>query len=193
MTPPDTSEPDGPRFAIPLWVWGATLVALIFFALTLWQAQKLQRQLTELQVQMRLEQGRKETLEAQRREMDQIRALLSAPETRAVQVKHAAEFAIPFKLFWNEELGVLVTAQNFHAPMSGPVFRLWIVPKKGSAISAGYIQPDANGNVMKLLRPAASIHIDDVTALMIAGESRGGSQQPTRSPFWVGVISQIPN
>jgi len=170
-------------------VWVATLAAILIFAATLWQAKKLRGQLTELQVQMRAEQGRKETLEAQRREMDQIRALLAAPETRAVQVKHAAEFAKPFKLFWNEELGILVTAQNFHAPMSGPVFQLWIVPKKGSPISAGVFRPEANGTVVKLMRPAAPIRMKDAAALTITVEPAGGSLQPTSESHWMGRIT----
>lgn len=193
MTHPPTTEPNGPRFTVPVWVWGVTLAALLFFALTLWQAQKLQRQLAELQLQMRLEQGRKETLEAQRREMDQIRALLAAPETRAVQLKPAAVDARPFKIFWNEELGLLVTAQNVRALPAGRVFQLWILPKKGSAISAGVFQPDANGTVLRLLRSAVSIRTYDAAGLMVTVEPGGGSPQPTRTPSWVGLISQKPN
>lgn len=188
MTQPPTIEPNGPRFTIPLWVWGVTLAALLFFALTLWQAQKLQRQLAELQLQMRLEQGRKETLEAQRWEMDQIHALLAAPETRAVQLKPSAVDAKPCKIFWNEELGLLVTAQNVSALPAGRVFQLWILPKKGSAISAGVFQPDANGTVLKLLRPTASIRMQDTAGLMTTVEPGGGSSQPSGEPAWAARI-----
>jgi hypothetical protein len=189
VTQPDTSEPDGPRFAIPLWVWVVTLAALFFFALTLWQTQKLQRQLTELQLQMRLEQGRKETLEAQRREMDQIRALLAAPETRAVQVKPVSGAIPVFKIFWNEGIGLLVTAQEVPAIPAGRVLQLWIVPKKGSPLSAGIFQPEANGTVLKLTRPAAPIRMKDADALTITVEPAGGSPQPTSTPAWVGLIT----
>jgi hypothetical protein len=189
VTPPDISESDGPRFAIPLWVWVATLVALIFFALTLWQAQKLQRQLTELQVQMRLEQGRKETLAAQRQEMDQIRALLAAPETRAVQVKPVSGEIPFFKIFWNEGIGLLATAQDVPAIPAGRVLQLWIVPKKGSPISAGIFQPEANGTVLKRMRPAAHIRVKDAAALTVTVEPAGGSPQPTSEPRWMGRIN----
>jgi hypothetical protein len=193
VTEPPSTEPSVPRFTIPLWVWVLTLAALLFFALTLWQAQKLQRQLAELQLQMRLEQGRKETLEAQRREMDEIRALLAAPETRAVQLKPAAVEATPFKIFWNEALGILVTAQNVRALPAGRVFQLWILPKKGSAISAGVFQPDANGTLLTLLRPAAPIRMHNAAGLMITVEPDGGSLQPDSEPSWVGKITQKPN
>lgn len=189
MSEPSTNEPNGPRIAIPLWVWGVTLAALLFFALNLWQAQKLQQQLADLQIQMRLERGRKQSLEAQRKEMDQIRALLAAPETRAVQLKSAAVDARPFKLFWNEEFGLLLTAQNVHALPAGRVFQLWVLPKQGSAISAGVFQPDANGTVLKLLRPAASIRMHEATGLMITVEPGGGSLQPSSEPSWAGKIS----
>lgn len=193
MAQPDTSEPNGPRFAVPLWVWVATLAALFFFAFSLWQAQKLQRQLTELQVQMRLEQGRKKTLEAQRREMGQVRALLAAPETRAVQLKPVSGEKPFFTISWNAGIGLLVTAQDVPAIPAGRVLQLWIVPKKGSPISAGVFRPEENGTVLKLLRPAASIHSDDVVALIISREPSGGSPHPTGMPLWVGVISQKPN
>jgi hypothetical protein len=186
---PDTTEPNGPRFKIPLWAWGATLAACLFFAWTLWQAQKLQRQLTELQLQIHLEQGRKEALEAQRREMDQIRALLAAPETRAVQLKSAAAEVSLFKLFWNDELGTLVTAQKVTALPAGRVLQLWILPKKGNPIGAGIFQPESNGTVLKLMRPAAPIRIRDVVALTITLEPLGGSPQPTSEPSWGGNIN----
>ena len=189
MTPPDTSEPNGQRFAIPLWVWGATLAALFFFAWSLWQAQKLQRQLTDLQVQMRLEQGRKEKLEVQRREIEQIRALLAAPETRAVQVKLASAETSGFKIFWNEETGLLVTAQDVPDIPAGRVLQLWIVPKQGTPISAGIFQPEANGTVLKLTRPAAPIRMKDAAALTITVEPAGGSPQPTVEPQWIGRIN----
>jgi hypothetical protein len=189
VTPPDTTEPHVPRFAIPLWVWAATLAALLFFAWTLWQAQKLQRQLTELQVQMRLEQGRKETLAAQRREMDQIRALLAAPETHTVQVKPVSAATPSFKILWNEEIGLLVTAQAVPAIPDGRVLQLWIVPKKGSAISAGVFQPEANGTVMKLMRSGAPIRVKDAAALTVTIEPAVGSPQPTSEPQWLGRVN----
>jgi hypothetical protein len=189
VTQPDTSEPDGPRFAIPLWVWGATLAALFFFALTLWQAQKLQRQLTELQLQMRLEQGRKESLEAQRREMNQIRALLAAPETRALQMKPVSLRMSSFTIFWNEGIGLLVTAHDVPAIPAGRVLQLWIVPKNGNAISAGTFQPEANRIVLKLTRPAAPIRMKDAAALTVTLEPAGGSPQPTSEPRWMRRIT----
>ena len=170
-------------------MWAATVAAIVIFAATLWQAKKLRGQLTELQVQMQLEKGRKETLEAQRREMEQVRALLAAPETRAVHVKPASEENMLFKIFWNEEIGLLVTAQDVPAIPAGRVLQLWIVPKKGSPISGGVFRPEANGTVLKLTRPAAPIRMKDIDALTITVEPAGGSPRPTSDPHWVGRIS----
>ncbi len=188
MTPQDTSEPNAPRLTISLWMWGATLAALFFFAWTLWQAQKLQRQLTELQVQMRLEQGRRETLEGQRREMDQIRALLAAPETRALLMKPTSVQMPSVKIFWNEGIGLLITAQDMPTTPTGHVLQLWIVPKKGNPIRAGTFQSDANRAVLKLLRPAVPLRMKDAAALTVTVEPAGGSPQPTSEPQWMGRI-----
>lgn len=190
MTNPDTKETGGPRFTIPLWAWGVAFAALLFFTLTLWQAQKLQRKLTDLQLLVRLEQNRKAALEAQREEMGQIRALLAAPETRTVQLKAAGVAAPPFKIFWNAELGVLVTAQGVSAIPADRVLQLWILPKKGSPVSAGVFQPEANGSILKLTRAAAPIRIKDAAALKVTVEPRGGSAQPTTKPAWEGPITK---
>lgn len=189
MTNTDNNETGGPRFTIPLWAWAAALAALLFFAFTIWQAQKLQRQLTELQSQMRVEQGRKQALEAQRQEIDQIRALLAAPETRTVQLKAAGGVAPPFKIFWNEQMGVLVTAQSVPAIPADRAFQLWVLPKQGSPVSAGVFQPEANGSILKLIRVAAPFRIKETAALMVTVEPRGGSAQPTTKPAWVGPIT----
>ncbi|MBI3483836.1 MAG: anti-sigma factor [Acidobacteria bacterium] len=188
MPQPDTSEPNGPRFMIPLWAWGAALAACLFFALTLWQAQKLQRQLTALQLQMRLEQGRRESLEAQRREMEQIRAILAAPDSRALRVTPVSEKMPTFKIFWNEGIGLLVTAQGVPAIPAGRVLQLWILPKKGSPVSAGIFQPEASGAVLKLTRPAAPMRVKDAAALTVTVEPAGGSTQPTSKPAWLGPM-----
>ena len=184
MTQPDTSEPNGPRFAIPIWVWVATVAALLIFAATLWQAKKLRGQLTEMQVQMRGEQGRKETLEAQRQEMDQIRELLASPETQTVQLTPVSGLIPPLKIFWNDQLGLLATAQDVHALSEGLGFQCWILPKKGNSISAGVFLPDANGTVLKLLKPSTPVLMKDAAKLTVTIEPGNGSSQPTSVPVW---------
>lgn len=188
MNNPDTDEQQEPRFRIPLWAWASAIIAVLFFALTLWQAQKLQRSLVELQLQVRLEQNRKEQLEAQKREMDQIRALLASPETHAVQLKAAAAGAPPFKVFWNDEIGLLVTAQNVPATPPNRVLQLWILLKNGSPVSSGNFQPEVNGSVLKLSRATSPIRIRDSAALMITEEPAGGSSQPSSKPMWAATI-----
>ncbi len=188
MTFPNNSEPDAPRFTVPLWMWAAAAAVILFFAMTHWQAQKLQRQLAELQLQMSLEKGRKESLEAQRQEMDQIRALLAAPETREVLLKPISAEKPLIKILWNEEIGLLLMAQNVPATPAGRVLQFWVVPKKGNAISGGTLQPGANGSVLRMMRPAKPIRIKDALALTITIEPAPGSRQPTSMPAWAVTI-----
>jgi anti-sigma-K factor RskA len=185
----DTSEPQEPRIRIPPWAWAAAIVAVLFFALNLWQARKMQQQLSELKLQTFREVYRKNQLERQKYELDQIRALLAAPETSVLVMRPASEEMPPFKLFWNEEIGLLVTSQHVPVLPAGRMLQLWIVPKKGSPISAGVFQPEANETVLKLTRPAAPIRMKDVAALTITVEPAGGSPQPTTKPAWVGSIT----
>ena len=118
-----------------------------------------------------------------------MRALLAASETRAVQLKPVS-VEIPFvNIFWNEEIGLLVTSQNVPAIPAGREWQLWILPKKGNPISAGIFQPDANRAVLKLTRPAAPMRMKDAAALTITVEPAGGSPQPTSKPQWMGRIT----
>jgi hypothetical protein len=188
VTNPDTNEPNDHRFAIPLWMWAATVAALLIFAATLWQAKKLRGQLTELQVQMRAEQGRKATLEAQRQEMEQIRELLAAPETGSLLMEPTSPEMPSIRIFWNKQIGLLVTSQKVPAIPAGSVFQLWVVPKKGNAISVGAFHPEANGTVLSLLPLHASVRIEEAASLTITMEPAVGSSIPTGSPSWIKRI-----
>ena len=188
MSRPPNSEPDLPRIAISPWLWGVTIAALLFFGYTLWQAQKLQSELNELQLQMRAEKSQKESLESQRREMDQIRALLAAPGTRAWLLESASAEMPPLKVFWNEELGLLATSQAPLAIPSGRVLQLWMVSKDGKSASLGTIQPPPTGNLLKLLPPVAAIRMSNAAALTATIEPARGSAQPSSEPAWTGRI-----
>jgi hypothetical protein len=187
VTQPNIPEPGASRFTIPLWAWVAAAAVVLFFAVTLWQARQWQQQLAATREEFRRAQAERARLEAQRREMEEIFAIVAAPATRQVILSGGAG-APAVKAYWNEERGVVLSAQNMPVLAAGRTFQLWVVPKKGNPVSAGIFRPDAAGNLLQLMRAERRIGVKDVAALTISEEPAGGNTQPTTKPGWVGPI-----
>lgn len=187
ISPPDETglQNETRRFVIPIWVWVAAAAAFGFFAITLWQSRRLTSQLAELRKQVQQEQNRKETLEAERRNFEQFRALLASSATHEIRLSAEGTDKPIVRAFWNETLGMALSAENMPALGPNRVYQLWIVPKKGSPISAGTFKPDASGKVLQLTRVEGNIRVKEARALTISEEPTGGSAQPTTTPAWV--------
>ncbi len=181
-------EQEDRRFLIPVWVWIAAAAVTGTFAVTLWQSRRLTSQLAELRKQIHQGQSHKETLEAERQNFEQIRALLGAPETREIRLKAESADLAMARAFWNEDLGVVLAAEQMPAPPADRTYQLWIVQKNGSPIRAGVFQPDGNGKVLQLLRVEANVSAKDAKGLAISEEPAGGSPQPTTPFQWVGIV-----
>ncbi|MBI3661705.1 MAG: anti-sigma factor [Acidobacteria bacterium] len=184
----EMSEEHGARFTIPFWAWAAAAAVVLFFAVTLWQARQFEEQLATVRSDYKRAQNEKDRLEAQRREMESILAVVAAPGTREVRLKGEGQSAPAVKAYWNEEQGVVLSAQKMPSLPTGRAFQLWVVPRKGNPLSAGVFQPDAAGNLLQLTRVEGSVGLKDAAALAITEEPAGGSPQPTSKPAWVGPI-----
>jgi hypothetical protein len=189
-SPPDNEEPERetPRFAVPFWAWVAAVGGLGIFGVTLWQSRQLGSQLAELRRQIGEGQNRKEALEAKKRELGQIRRLLTAPGTREFRLKGRDAGTPIVRAFWNEELGILLSAETISGLAPDQTYQLWVVPKKGSPIGAGIFRPGASGSVFVMARTAAPIRVKEAKELMITEEPAGGSPRPTTDAAWVGRI-----
>ncbi len=185
----ETSDESVGRFSIPMWAWAGAAAVILFFAVTLWQARQLQQQLATTRDDYKRAQAEKDRLELQRREMERILAVVASPATRQISLKGEGPSAPAVKAYWNEEQGVVLSAQKMPSLATGRTFQLWIVPKKGNPISAGIFQPDAAGNLLQLTRVVGSIGVKNAAALAISEEPAGGSAQPTTKPAWVGPIT----
>jgi len=181
-------EPGTTSRTIPAWVWAATVALLLVVIFASWQAQRLSGQLAEMREQVHADRARKLSLEAQRKEYEAIVALLAAPETRAFELQRQDKSLPPVLLYWNEQLGMVISGRKWPPLVPNRSFQLWIVPKKGNPVSAGVFQPDANGRVIKLIRVETPVRISDAVALTISEEPAGGSPQPTTDAIWTGRI-----
>jgi anti-sigma-K factor RskA len=172
---------------LPVWAW-ATATAFVVLVASLavqllrnfQEVRALQSQLAQLEIQY----------QELSRETDLYRralAIAASPDSRAISLTSAQPATPQIRAYWNEALGLVLSAQQMPAPEPDRTFQLWVVPRQGNPINAGIFRPDPTGRVLIVSTPTARIL--DAAALAISDEPSGGSPQPTTTPIWVGPLS----
>ncbi len=166
---------------MPAWAWAGIAASLSVVALvSMQQARHFQQQTLELEARLKDLTSETETYR-------KAFAIASSSASKAITLTTTQPAAPQIRAYWNETLGLLLTAQKMPLPPPNRTYQLWVVPKQGRPISAGIFQPDSNGGVLLLSGPATSIA--DAAALAITNEPAGGQPQPTTTPIWVGPLS----
>ncbi len=166
------------------WAWAAA-AAVVLFAVLTGQYLQLQRQTGALREELAELHRQQNELLAETRTYRQAMAIAESGATRAITLTSTGQ--TPFiRAFWNESLGMVVSASQMPPPASDRTFQLWVVPKTGAPISAGIFRPDAAGRVLLVSSPNA--RITDAAALAITDEPAAGSPAPTTTPIWVGPL-----
>ncbi len=193
-TAPHSSETEEPEAAspaqsvIPWWAWITAIAVVLLAAYSLYQTRTVETDLARLREQSRQAQLNRQNLASLRREYETMATLLAAPATHKVRLKPSRPELPAVMAFWNDQMGVLLSAQNFPAPARDRVWQLWIVPKKGEPTRAGVLQPDQTGNLLQFIRFESSIHITDATALAISEEPAGTGPRPSSALAWRGSL-----
>ena len=168
--------------------WLAAAALLLFTVFLGYQVNERNRELAEMQVRLAEERRARQSLAEQVQGKQAALAVLASVESRAIALSAQDPKVAPFRAYWNEQLGLVLTARAVSASRPNRTLQLWVVPKKGNPISAGVFSPDASGAVVYLSKPEAAIA--DAAALAISDEPAGGSPQPTTTPIWVGPLGR---
>jgi Anti-sigma-K factor rskA, C-terminal/Putative zinc-finger len=175
---------------IPAWMWVGVAAMLIVTVMSAWDAQKLQKQVQELQDQAALEQ--KNLVEREREVAMAQREAIILTDPASVKLSLAGtDPQLPkMDAVWHAKLGIVLIGQKI-APLPGNrVLQLWLIPKAagGKPIPSLVVRPDAEGKFELLVANPPEL-MAATKALAITEEPIGGSQQPTTTPKWVGGVS----
>jgi anti-sigma-K factor RskA len=175
---------------IPLWMWAGVAALLLVTFYSAWDAQRLQKEVRDLEQRAALEQksliDRERELASARREA----IILTDPASVKLALTSSDPQLPKLEATWHSQLGIVLTGQKVAVPAGNRVLQLWLIPKQpgGKPIPSLVVRPDANGK-FALLVPNPPELMAATKALAITEEPEGGSPQPTTSPKWVGGVS----
>ncbi|MBI1357250.1 MAG: hypothetical protein GC160_23160 [Acidobacteria bacterium] len=164
-----------PRWAALGWAVAAAMVAFVFFN---------QRQSDELRQALAVIEERQASLEQSNDRYRKLFDILSAQETRTIQLEAPDRARI--RAFWNDQSGLALTAEGLRAPARGRAFQLWAIPKQGAPVSIEVFRPDEDDRALIFANP--TIASAESQALAITEEDAAGAQQPTSDPIWMGSL-----
>jgi hypothetical protein len=90
------------------------------------------------------------------------------------------------RAFWSRSRGMVFSATSLPAPPPGRTYQVWVVTKDPAPLSAGLIQPDAQGRVNVVFATPPTIAQPIAVAVTI--EPAGGVPAPTGPKVLVGLV-----
>ena len=175
---------------IPVWMWAGVAALLLLTLTSAWDAQKLQKQVQELQARAGQEQ---KGLRERERELAMARReaiILTDPASVKLALAGTDPQLPKLEAVWHSQLGIVLIGQKVTAPAGTRVLQLWLIPKAagGKPIPSLVVRPDADGKFDLLVAKPPEL-MAETKALAITEEPEGGSPQPTSAVKWVGDVS----
>jgi len=178
------------RALLPVWLWIALAVVLVFSTVTSYQARRTTRRLAELESQLAVERERTVALQAERKRSLLLTAIVSSSATRQYALYPSNPDDPALRAYWNEELGFVLSVPGAPPPKPGRTYQFWIVPAEGRAISVGVFSSDAAGGELHVFPFTA--RFSQAAALIVTDELEGGNLQPSGPPRWHADLKRPP-
>jgi len=121
-------------------------------------------------------------LQHERNELRAALAVLSEPQTRAVQFG-IAENGPHGRVFLNRSGGVVFVGSQLPEVASDRTFELWVIPARGAPRPAGVFRGNTAGNFVDVA--PRHVNTSDAQAVAVSIEPLGGSPAPTTKPFLI--------
>lgn len=186
-SPKEPGSAAGPRWGSP-WVWVGAAAVVLFSAYTTVETRRLAAQFRQQEQRLVAERERAAQLTRERQEYLRALAVTSAPGTRVLALpptRNDASYPV-VHVFWHDEAGLVLAARHVPAPSANRTYQLWLLPRKGSPLSAGIFRPSDHADLLWVAAPPAPRAA--IRALVITEEPAGGRPQPTSPPLWAGAV-----
>jgi anti-sigma-K factor RskA len=90
------------------------------------------------------------------------------------------------RAFWSRTRGMVFSATALPPPPPGRTYQVWVVTKDPAPVSAGLVEPDADGRVNVVF--ATPANIPQPVAVAVTLEPAGGVPAPTGPKVLVGLV-----
>ena len=90
------------------------------------------------------------------------------------------------RAFWSRARGMVFSATSLPPPPPGRTYQVWVVTKDPAPLSAGLVEPDAQGRVNAVFATPATIA--QPIAVAVTLEPAGGVPAPTGPKVLVGLV-----
>ena len=179
---PATPTPRRAELASGLLISAAAGALLLSF-LSFQENRKLAREIAELHLKSsRIREGHA-AIEGDRKTYERALKIVSSKETHRLTLKPASPELPAVQVFWNDSLGILVSARKLPARTPGRLLQLWVVPTSDH-------RPSRQRNPLSIEADSlfvvldARLPWDEVAELIITEEPEHGSDQPSSASLW---------
>jgi anti-sigma-K factor RskA len=175
--------------------WLALAATLLLTAYLGWDVLRLRQQVAALNQQLAdarataaASEGRLAALQRASSQQAAAYAVLAAPDVAPVAL--AGQDPTPQargRAFWSRERGMVVSIAALPPAPAGRTYQVWVVTTAPAPISAGLIEPGADGTARAVFATPADI--PQPVAIAVTLEPAGGVPSPTGPKVLVGTVS----
>lgn len=173
--------------SIPWWAWTGAPLLVLLAIFSIWQSNRAQRQLADLQSRLNADEASRRKLEEEKSSTERVRAIVT--DSASLRFRLRSKSLPSLKAFWHPTLGILIYGTKIPFPAAGHAFQVWFIPKEKNAspLHSNAFVPDSAGIVTAVMPVDAGLR-SQTTALAISEEPIEGAARLPAAPIWLGTV-----